>query len=525
MRMEAGYLSRLAAEQYGDSVALTGPNGSLTFTELNQRANRIGSATRSLGATPGDRIGVLAYNRPEVVESWLGFEKHALVRVVLHSHFDMAAHVASLNHVGAVGLLFDTRFVDQVDAARSQLHTVRHFVALGDDCPDWAVSYEDLVASGDPEDQYLSVDEDAPCFLQLTSGTTGLPKAWTKTYRSWLAVINQNLHHLDTFGAAPPVSQDDVNLHFHPLQWASGFQTLYPYLVRGARTVVVDDSSFDPDGLVDTLVGEGVTGTLMPGPLLSPVLDVVQARGGIEHRMRRMVVFFATPEQLHRTTQVLGAVWCHGFGSTEQGAVTTRLLPGDVAQGPERIGSVGRVAAPMIEVAVVDASGRRQPAGVVGEIVVRSPMSQGYYWGLPEKTASSYFADDWFRPEDVGYLDDDGFLYYSDRAADTITLEAGAVYPHLVEAAVLTHEAVANCGVVGLGPDGDIRVVAAVQLMPGIEDSGALRELILKAAADRLRGFERPAEVVVVGELPTVLGGAKVQRGELRSRLARQADG
>jgi len=396
-------------------------------------------------------------------------------------------------------------------------------VAIGDSCPDWAISYDDLIASGDRADPYLSVDEDAPCFLQLTSGTTGLPKAWTKTYRSWLAVINQNLHHLDTFGDAPAVSADDVNLHFHPLQWAAGFQTLYPYLVRGARSVIADDSSFDPERFVDTMIGEGVTGTLMPGPLLSPVLDAVQARGGIEHRMRRMVIFFATPEQLSRTTQVLGPIWCHGFGSTEQGAVTTRLLPGDVAEVPERIASVGRVASPMIEIAVVDANGQHLPAGEVGEIAVRSPMSQGFYWGLPDKTASSYFPGDWFRPEDVGYLDRDGFLYYSDRASDTIILDAGAVYPHLVESAVLSHEAVANCGVVGLRSDGATRVVAAVQLKPGIDETAELRELILQAAAGRLREFERPVQVAIVDELPTVLGGAKVQRGELRARLEKQA--
>jgi acyl-CoA synthetase (AMP-forming)/AMP-acid ligase II len=143
--------------------------------------------------------------------------------------------------------------------------------------------------------------------LQLISGTTGHPKAWVKTYRSWQAVIDHNLHHFDTFGpGVPPVGPDDVNLHFHPIQWASGFQTLYPYYVRGARTVLLDDEVFHPSVLLDTIASEQVTGVFMPGPLLTPVLDEIDARGGFTHRLRRMVVFFGNPDQLDLTTRLLG---------------------------------------------------------------------------------------------------------------------------------------------------------------------------------------------------------------------------
>ena len=142
--------------------------------------------------------------------------------------------------------------------------------------------------------------------LQLTSGTTGHPKAWVKTYRSWQAVIDHNLHHFDTSGpGVPPVGPDDVNLHFHPIQWASGFQTLYPYYVRGARTVLLDDEVFHPGVLLDTIASEQVTGVFMLGPLLTPVLDEIEARDGFTHRLRRMVVFFGNPDQLDLTTRLL----------------------------------------------------------------------------------------------------------------------------------------------------------------------------------------------------------------------------
>jgi acyl-CoA synthetase (AMP-forming)/AMP-acid ligase II len=524
MRVEAGALVRTAAQYFGPRVALAAGPTQLSFTELNELANRVGSALVDLGVARGDRVGVLAYNTPEVVATWFGCEKHNLVRTILHSHIAMDSHVWALNHVAASALIFDTRFAADIERHKHELGTVRHFVAIGPGCPDWATPFARLGSAGSAEEPRLDVDEDAPCFLQLTSGTTGRPKAWVKTYRSWQAVINHNLIHLDTFGpGVPPIGPDDVSLHFHPIQWASGFQTFYPYYVRGARSVLLDDEVFSPGAVLDSIGTERVTGVFMPGPLLTPVLDEVEARGGATHRLRRMVVFFATPGLLDRATRLLGPVWAHGFGSTEQGAITTRLLPHETEERRGRIASVGRPGSPFLELAVVDESGKRLGAGQQGEIVARSAMSLGEYWAAPELTAQAFFANNWFRTRDVGYLDEDGFLYYMGRAADRIFTAHGTVHPHLVEDVILDHGSVFLCGVVGLGEPGDEEVVAGVQVKPGVLPSEQLADEILQQAA-RLPEHERPARVIFVDDMPTVLGGAKVQRQGLRKRLQAQME-
>ena len=520
MHVEAGSLVRIAAEQFGARTALSAGSRTYTFKDLNELANRVGSALLAAGAARGDRIGVLGYNTPEVVIAWFAMEKHNLVRVVLHSHFSMDAHVHSLNDVGASTLMFDTRFAAEVERRRPDLKTVRNFVGIGANCPRWAVPFSDLEGGGSPEDPRLDVDENVPCFLQLTSGTTGQPKAWVKTYRSWQAVINHNLHHFDTFGpGVPPIDDTDINLHFHPIQWASGFQTLYPYFVRGARSVLRDDQNFDAGVLLETIAREHITGIFMPGPLLTPVLDEIERRGGINHHIRRMVIFFGTPDLLERTTRLMGPVWAHGFGSTEQGAITTRLLPQEVNAQRGRIASVGRSGSPFMEIAVVDENGRSVGPNTVGEIVVRSAMSLGEYWRMPEKTAEAFFPGGWFRPFDIGYLDDSGYLYYVDRAADRISTAQGVVYPHLLEEAMSRHPAVANCGVIGLGESGAQTVVAAVLLKSQQAGSLALTEELMEQAA-HFAPHQRPSKIIFVADLPTVLGGAKVQRGELRQRLA-----
>lgn len=516
MLIRAGMLPVDAATRFAGETALTTADGSQTFAELDAAANRVATGLAAHGMRERDRVGVLSHNRAEVVHAWLGCERGGIVRVVLHSHLDMAAHAELLKRVDARAMIFDVRFAEAVEAYRDRFDGLL-LIAVGEEPPSWAIPWADVLAAGSPVAEPMDVDENAPAFIQPTSGTTGSPKPWTLSHRSWAAVVNQNLHHVDTFAPGlEPVGPADVMLHAHALQWATGFQLLYPYLVRGARTVLVDDSAFDPAHILDVIVSEGVTGLLLPAPMLDPILDLIEQRGGVEHRLRRLVVFFATPEVLERTTALLGPVWCHGFGSTEQGAVTTRLLASEAAEDPRRITSVGRPASPFFEVAIVDDSGQRVPRGRLGEIVVRSAMSIGLYWGMPERTASVFLPGDWFRPADVGYLDESGFLYYVDRAADSIPTTSGTVYPHAVEAAVLKHPAVANCGVVGLGGD---RVVAAVVLKEGIADTPSLREEIDGTAAPGLSPHERP-EIVVLDELPCVLGGAKVQRAVLRERLA-----
>jgi acyl-CoA synthetase (AMP-forming)/AMP-acid ligase II len=522
MRIEAGGQISSAVARYPNRVAFTTPQGSKTYKELDELGNRVASGLLSLGLHRGDRVGILSYNRLEVAALWFGMEKNNLIRVVLHSHFEFAIHVRTLNHIEANTLVFDTRFSTVVDEHRHLLKTVKKFVALGPNPPSWAIPFDKVVQKGNAGDPVLDLDEDAPCFLQLTTGTTGDPKPWIATYRSWRAVIEGNISHLDSFDAGS-ITSEDVSLHFHALQWATGFQTMMPYYLRGARTVLIDDETFDPGAIVDTIVAESVTGVFVPGPMLSPILDEIEKRGGISHRLKRIMLFFATPEQLERITRLLGPVWCHGFGSTEQGAPTTRLLPSDVSEDPARIESVGCSISPFFEIAIMNEAGERLPPGEIGEIVVRSPMSSSQYWNLPDKTDESFFPGGWFRPRDVGYVDKSGFVYFLDRAKDRIVTEAGVVYPHVIEAAVLRHSSVANCGVVGLGQPGSQRVVVGILLKEKGQPASDLIRAIHEESKAGLKAHEVPQELFFVDELPTVLGGAKVRREELRDQLTRKA--
>ena len=214
-----------------------------------------------------------------------------------------------------------------------------------------------------------------------------------------------------------------------------------------------------------------------------------------------MVIFFATPELLTHATETSGNAWCHGFGSTEQGAPTTRLTAED-AQASRRVLTAWSPRLTIFEMAIMDEQGERLPAGQIGEIVVRSAMSAGTYWNSADKTDQAFFPGGWFRPNDIGYIDDDGFLYYLDRAKDRITTAAGVVYPHVVEAVLLRHPSVSNCGVVGLGAAGKQSVVAAVIVKDGAAGTPAVASEILELAAASLPDHAHPERIVFVATLP-----------------------
>ena len=345
----------------------------------------------------------------------------AIVRVVLHSHFSMAMHVDLLHKVGARAVLFDTRFSADVEAERDKLDAGTLFVAIGDNPPAWSVPWPELLAAGSPDAVAKDVDEDVAAFIQPTTGTTGTPKPWTVTHRSWAAVVDQNLHHLDTFAPGlAAVGPDDVVLHAHALQWATGFQLLYPYLVRGARTVLLDDTAFDPAVMLDTIVAEEITGLLLPAPMLVPLLDLVEERAGSTTGC--VGWSFSSRRRSCSNGRRSCSARCGAMASARPSRALSR--PGCSRPRPPTITAgwpvSARAASPFIEVAVVDEQGGRVPSGQLGQIVVRSAMSTGGYWGMPDLTERSFLPGGWFRPHDVGYLDDEGFLYYVDRDGDSI---------------------------------------------------------------------------------------------------------
>ena len=207
------------------------------------------------------------------------------------------------------------------------------------------------------------------------------------------------------------------------------------------------------------------------------------------------------------------------YGMTETTGTIVALPPEDHIEGLDRMRSAGK-ALPGIELAILDADGKRLPPGEVGEIATRSGSNMAGYWNLPEATAKTLDSDGWLRTGDAGYMDKDGYLYIHDRIKDMIISGGENIYPAEVESAICDHPDVAEVAVIGVPDDKWGEAVKAIVVMkPGKK---ATPSDIINFTRERIAGFKTPKSVDFIEALPRNRVGQDLAAASARSLLGGQ---
>jgi long-chain acyl-CoA synthetase len=511
-------LARLAErsfERKGDYQAVLFEGRWHRSGELFERTRRLGAGLVALGVQPGERVVVTMANCPEV-----GVVYQALWRagaVVTPASFLLS--VEELRHVigdaQAQAVITTAEFAEKVRQAAAGLEHVRFLICAGDAArprggsPDGAaasVALEEL-ADVEPAAIVPRSDDDLAALL-YTGGTTGRAKGVMLTHAN-----------LDFAGAAahaaayvPGVNRALMTL---PLSHSYGLLVTLAGLHSPERGVAVLMRWFDPQAFLALIAEHRLQQTAVVPTMLQILLS--QPLEDYDLSSLRFVASGGAPlapeiaEQFMR--RVPSVSIREGYGLTETAAlISTNPV------GREKLGSVG-LPVPGAEVRILDEQGRQLPTGEVGEVCVRSPGVMRGYWRSPETTAHA-LRDGWLRTGDLGYLDDEGYLFIVDRKKDLIIRGGFNVYPRDVEDALLEHPAIEAAGVVGR-PDerhGE-EVVAFVSLRPGAHDTP---EQLVQWARARIGGYKYPREIQIVEEIP-LTGVGKVDRKALRARVARLA--
>ena len=497
-----------AVQQRPDAVA-TVCNGRIrTFRQLQERVARLAGGLRDLGVERGERVCILSLNSDHYLESYLALAWLGAVVNPANFRWSAAEIVYSLEDSGCRVLIVDDQFAPMIPAIREGSPKLRSVIHAGDGAtPAGAESFDALIErSAAVPDVEASGDELFGIFY--TGGTTGAPKGVMLSH----ANIGSSALALLAEGALP---DGVVALHAAPMFHLADMMLTTCVMLRGGEHVMLP--VFKPEAVLDLIESRKLTDMLLVPAMMQMLVDSPAIKERDTSSVRR-IMYGASPASealLDRAMAAIpGASLMQVYGMTETSAVMT-VLPWSMhtPEGRKRnkLRSGGRSGL-HVQVRIVDEQDREVARGAVGEIIARGPNVMQGYLNKPEATAAA-LKGGWMHTGDMGYMDDDGYVFIVDRLKDMIISGGENVYSAEVENAIARHPAVASCAVIGI-PCQEMgeKVHAAVVLKPGQSVSA---EALYAHCKTLIAGYKCPRSVEVRESLP-VSGAGKVLKTELR---------
>jgi len=480
-----------------DRTAVVAADRSITFRELDSRANRLVTLFRSFSLQVGDVVALLAKNELEYFEIHIAAIRMGLVLMPLN--FRLA--VPELNYIIRDSkpklLIYGEAFsnvAEPLEVARKQ--------SLG-------AAYDALMASAShPDVTDWRVSAEAPFAILYTSGTTGRPKGAILSNRSLFSRIGSNLFE---YG----LRTEDRFLMCLQL-FHIGSINCFSHLYIGSTVVLIKD--FDAASVLGILPRHRITVALWVPTMINFIVNLPDVETA-DFANLRLVVYGGSPippVTLSRAVKLMRCGFLQTYGMTETNAITM-LRPGDhdPVNKPHRLASAGTVALGM-EARVVDDRERDVGPAVKGEILCRGPSLMDGYVNRPDAT-EEVMRGGWMHTGDMGYFDVEGYLYVTDRKKDMIVSGGENVYPREVEDVLFEHPAILEAAVIGVPDDKWGERVHAVLVLK--EGAKADREGVIRFARSRLAGYKLPKTVGFVSELPKNAAG-KVDKNHLRATFA-----
>ena len=483
-----------------DRDALVFEGRRTTFEDLQHRVNRLAAGLRDLGVGPGDRIGIVQVNTDQVVEAYFAAARLDAVFVPLNFRARADEMSFMVSDSAPKVLLAGARYLDLLDGICDDIDSVERRISLDVPRDGW-MDYSELIEGAPDDEIWPTSGEDDLAMLLFTSGTTSLPKGVMLSHNSFSSYI---LSHVTP--ADPDIAER--NLLTVPLYHIAGMQAMIS-AVYGGRTLIIQ-RQFDADQWMDLVETERVDRAMMVPTMLKMLMDHENFRK-YDMSSLRVITYGAAPMPIEVIRRAIvefpNAQFINAFGQTETAATITMLPPDDhvlngsceeVERKLKRLTSIGK---PLddVEVRIVDEDGADVVMGEIGEIAARGQRLMKGYWGQDAATAET-IRGGWLYTGDLGYWDDDGYIFLAGRSKDFIKRGGEMISPEEVEQVLHSHPDIEEAAIIGV-PDIDWgeRVRAVVVPSPG----HAVDEIeVIEYCRQRLASFKKPESVVVVDELP-----------------------
>ena len=485
---------------------------SLTFMQWNARACRLANALLALGLRKGDRVGVLAFNRVEWMEIYVGLAKSGLVAVPINFRLVAPEIRYIAEHCKARAMIVQDELASVVESLRGELAIVEGgWIRMGDATPAGWTAYEALIAGAPDREPKIAVAPADTWALMYTSGTTGRPKGAVRNHQGSALISLVTAVDMGLTG-------DDVALLVMPMCHANSLYFAFTFTYLGATCVIDDRKSFDPEALLATMASQHVTFTsLVPTHYIMTLglPDGVKKRYDVS-RVRKLMISSAPARKetkLAILDHFVNSELYELYGSTEAGWVTL-LRPHEQI---DHLGTVGREWTGSGPIRILDPQGNEVPDGEVGELFSCTPYTFDGYLNDPAKTAES-LRDGYCSVGDMARRDAHGFIQLVDRKSNMIISGGENVYPSEIEGVLGRYPGVKDVAVVGVPHEKWGESVHAVIVMH--EGQLATEADVLEWCRDKMAGYKRPRAVSFMGEaeIPRTATG-KILHRVLREKV------
>ena len=498
--MNIGLLPAQHARVRPDHLALIFGDTRLTWREYNQHINRTANALLALGVVKGDKVATILPNCLELLEVYWALAKIGAVVVPLSPLLRAQGLATLLNDSDSTTVITNKALAEVVNEARRECVMIspdRYILTDASDQPGYR-NYQALTAAASDQNPTGIDIADADTYnIIYSSGTTGLPKGIVHNH--YIRGIYCML-----FSVAYRITPESVILHAGSIIFNGAFLTLMPAMFTGATYILL--AGADATMIIDTIAREKVT-HMKTVP--SQIISLLHAPNFSAEKLKSLEMLGSVGAPLHkeykeRLTRTLPGIFYELYGLTE-GFVT--IL--DKNEKPEKLLSVG-CPPQFSEMRIVDEQGHDLPAGQIGEIVGRAPILMTGYYKRPDLTAQA-IVNGWLFTGDMGYMDDDGFLYLVDRKKDLIISGGVNVYPRDIEEILVQHPAVREAAVFGIPSEkwGETPLAAVVLRQPGSTTAEAIKQWVNARVEAR---YQQVYDVVIKDDFPRNVAGKTLKR-------------
>jgi len=503
-----------------------------TNVEMNRQANRLGNALKKLGVKKGDRVGVQLLNCPQLLQSFFAAFKIGATLVSINPALRADELAYIYRDAGIKALISSPDGMDRILEARRQAPDLKHIILVGDNIPSKVLSYEKITGAASDSLIMEETENDDVAVILYTAGTTGRPKGVMLTHYNWYTHVSgyYELVLLDTWGTRVTgpvkdtsagkrratkeaqvfgVNRNRVSLITLPLFHGYGIFAVNLEFLTGGKLVVL--ARWDTEEAMRAIQRFKATEFRGVPTMYIQLLNHPRAAKYDFSSLKTCICGSAPmPLEVARKWKERYSldIW-EGYGLTEATTVNCGNIAG---KRPPKYGSIGKCYQKCNTIKILDAEDKVLPPGKIGEIVIKGPCVMKGYWNKPEETAS-VIRNGWLHTGDIGYMDEDDYIYLTERKKDLIIRGGENVYPKEVEDVLHRHPQVLEAGVIGIP---DAVYGEEVKAFVVLKTTGTCDEIeLIDFCKKHLPAYKRPKSIQLMDALPKSAVG-KILRRELR---------